>query len=178
MISMVAEWEFTSMTDGQVSSEREALDRWFGESSGSGIVETSRALQAISPRVVVWAAVSALRALLDDATPDPMVDRNHLDRARMVVDAIDQWLSQPSEELRSLVRRRTGHAEELWNELAGDTGQPEPILAAATNTGWCVIHPDQLFNLTPALGEAAKRMGEERVLLSVRSALASSFPWT
>lgn len=166
------------MTVGQQRSEREAIDQWLGQSSDSGIVGTSRALQSISQRVVVWAAVSALRALLDDAEPDPLVDPNHVERGRLVADAIDEWLLNPCDERLALVRQRTGRAEELWNELSGDTGLPEPVLAAATNTGWCAIHPDQLFNLTPALGEAAKRMGDERVLASVRSALASSTPWS
>jgi hypothetical protein len=157
-------------------SEREAIDRW-AEASSNDIVATSRALLAISQRVTVWAAVSALRALLADAKDDPLIDPTHLERGGLLADAVEAWLAKPSDERLVLVDQRTRGTEALWNDLAGDTGQPEPILAAATCTGWCVIHPDQLYNLTPALNEAGRRIGAERVLESVRSALAGDPPW-
>lgn len=166
------------MTDAEWESEREALGRWLTESSGAGIVATSAALRAISHRVAVWAAVSALRALLDDVDGDPWIDPYHIERAASLADAIEAWLREPSDARLSAVREQTGGVERIWNDLSGDTGQPEPVLAAATNTGWCARQPDQSFNLTPALGEAERRMGEERVVASVRSALAGAPPWS
>ncbi|MDP1824807.1 MAG: hypothetical protein Q8L48_16245 [Archangium sp.] len=161
----------------KADAESQALHHWLEKSSDDDLVASSRALQAISQRVVVWAAVSALRALLDEASADPMVDGYHVERAGLLADAVEAWLADPSDERLSLVRQRTGGIECMWNELSGDTGQPEPVLAAATNTGWCVIHSGQLFNLTPALGEAERRLGPRRVIAAVRTALAVAPPW-
>lgn len=155
-----------------MSDEREDLAQWLESSSRDDVPGAAQGLMKISHRLCVEAALAGLRALLGATDVKDQFEPDHLQRASRVAEAIERWLAHPDAAHLNAVRECTGSSERLWNELAGDSGQPEPLLECATTAGWATLSPEQRFNLTPSLNGAATLLGKERVLAAVRAELS------
>lgn len=144
----------------------EALRAWCALPRDTTLDDAAHQLMAFPVEVRARAALAALRAVLEEDDPDP-----DWRRPQQVADAVDGWLSDPSESRRAAVQAATSASEQAWNAVAGDLGQPAPAWQTATYAGWVVTDPDQPWSVVHALTGAAKARSPSVVLAVVQQAL-------
>lgn len=144
----------------------EALRAWCALPPTTPLADAAGLLLVFPHRVRARAARAALRAALAADDPDP-----EWQRPAEVLRAVDAWLAAPGEDTLAMVRRAGGAAEQAWNAVAGDRGQPEPTWQAATYAAWVVTEPERPWGVVHTLGGAAKAVGAEGLLQALAAEL-------